>query len=383
MNDKILIEKTIIKYLDVLENNTQNIKSIGLHTGFAGVVLFFLYAFKAKIIEKTKVTFVLNKFFERINNEEINYSLAEGLIGIGLVIQEFMKEEFLGLEYENFLNSIDNITNPITVSMFENNRYDYLHGGLGGIDYLLERDKISNQHIINKSLNYFLKNKITDDFGISWESVVDRERGAKSSEIHRPLGAAHGQASILHILTKLYEKSYLKDKNVILSLSNWILLQQHFDCSQNTIFPPRLINDDFTKRPSRLGWCTGDLGILYPLFLSSKKMKFDNINRRVVNMLIHTCQIRDLKSCVVIDNGVCHGIAGIAHIYHKLYLETSIETFSQAFYYWLEILLEQRKELIDNLPDKYDMNSGIAGIGLVLLSTLNSNTNWDRFFLLS
>jgi len=386
MSQNNTIEKRIKDYLKELEQNLGEIKSIGLHTGISGVALFFLYAYKSKIIEKEKVNIILKVLFEKIENEEISYSLSDGIIGVGIVIQKFINEGFIEDKYNDFLKSIDRIINPITIQMFKKNRYDYLHGGLGAIDYLLKREKyLDNSFVIKKSLRILLENKIHDEFGISWESVIDRERGAKKSEVHRPLGAAHGQASILHILTKLYINEYLNNQKIILSLSKWILLQQDFKRDRYTIFPPRLINENFTDRNSRLGWCTGDLGILYPLFLSSKKMSFNNLNKRVIDMLLYTSKMKDLDSCVVVDNGFCHGVAGIVHIYHKLYIETGIDTFQKSFMFWLEILLEKREKLEKNLPFRYDMNAGIAGIGLVLISIINPtlDTNWDSYFVLS
>jgi hypothetical protein len=97
----------------------------------------------------------------------------------------------------------------------------------------------------------------------------------------------------------------------------------------------------------------------------------------------------------VVDAGFCHGSAGIAHLYLKIYRLTQDQEMLKAGQYWLDytINFERNNNGIMgyaawdnvNMKPKKELGllSGHAGIGLVYLSYLSSdNTIWDSSLLL-
>ena len=97
------------------------------------------------------------------------------------------------------------------------------------------------------------------------------------------------------------------------------------------------------------------------------------------------------------DAGICHGTAGVAHIFQRIFQDTGLPVFKDTANYWYEQTLEQAnipEGLAGYLP--YFINEpvhlaqargflvGISGIGLSLLHAVSDNRpDWDECLLLS
>jgi len=91
----------------------------------------------------------------------------------------------------------------------------------------------------------------------------------------------------------------------------------------------------------------------------------------------------------MIDPFFCHGTGGIAHLYNRAYYYTGRMQYREASFAWLretQIFLNSEAYLskLRNNGEKLELLSGVAGLGLILLSMLSDNEpQWDTFFLLS
>jgi lantibiotic biosynthesis protein len=102
----------------------------------------------------------------------------------------------------------------------------------------------------------------------------------------------------------------------------------------------------------------------------------------------------------IFDAGLCHGTAGLLHVFNRLYQSTHNATFLAASRAWIERTLAMRTPnqgvagftaLVSeawNQPkhprDEVGVLSGAAGIGLALLAaTTPVAPAWDRMLLLS
>ena len=110
---------------------------------------------------------------------------------------------------------------------------------------------------------------------------------------------------------------------------------------------------------------------------------------------LHTTKRRTPEETLVIDGGFCHGHAGIAHIYARLYEYYQYPAFQSATEYWLTELqqfVEAQGGIMNYQEHRgeagwYACDSllgGSAGIALVLLNQYSKvEPAWDRMFLLS
>jgi len=99
------------------------------------------------------------------------------------------------------------------------------------------------------------------------------------------------------------------------------------------------------------------------------------------------------------DAGFCHGTAGLAHIYNRMYQATGNETLGRAAVYWLERTLDFYRRAraagdswVHGSRDGAEggpwtgtgLLAGAAGVALVLLAaTTPVEPLWDRVFLVS
>jgi lantibiotic modifying enzyme len=100
---------------------------------------------------------------------------------------------------------------------------------------------------------------------------------------------------------------------------------------------------------------------------------------------------------MVRDAGICHGTAGIAHIFNRLYRTTKQYRFQEAANYWCLETLKMSKfedgfagyktwhtEEYGGWQPCNNLLEGIAGIGLSLLSfVMPEDPAWDECLLLS
>ena len=119
---------------------------------------------------------------------------------------------------------------------------------------------------------------------------------------------------------------------------------------------------------------------------------------KLLFMLYYLClqltQRRTYNETFVGDAGICHGSAGVAMLFRRMFLDTKRDEFSDATAYWINSALSfsrfedglagYKTREKDGWKCDYSLLGGIAGIGLVLLSYLvDDEQKWDECFLLS
>ena len=126
------------------------------------------------------------------------------------------------------------------------------------------------------------------------------------------------------------------------------------------------------------GWCYGDEGIGGSLFSAACALGDVEWQARWLAIL---------RRCVAraphLERGLmlCHGTAGTAHIWHRVYQATSDATFAAAARGWLDATLDG---LARGEPDGPGILDGTAGIALALAAFVSDvEPAWDRLFLLS
>ena len=154
-----------------------------------------------------------------------------------------------------------------------------------------------------------------------------------------------------------------------------------------------------TITKSRLAWCYGDLGIASALDQAGKTMKETNwINKSLEILLFAAIQRRNLEDNMVRDAGLCHGTAGIGHIFYRMWWNTRLPEFKVAADYWFNQTLKMARfpdglagfkcfRMQDDHPmwlNKYELLEGISGIGLAMLTYYyQTEPTWDECLLLS
>lgn len=153
--------------------------------------------------------------------------------------------------------------------------------------------------------------------------------------------------------------------------------------------------------PGRLAWCYGDPGVAVTLLLAAESQRGELAGRWsgfALDLARSAFSSRDGRRGIV-DAGLCHGAAGLAHLGNRIYQHTRDTFFLEQAGRWLEWTLRFRKpgsgcggylawsptaNLEPGWAPQPGFLTGAAGIGLALLAAAtNIEPEWDRLLLAS
>jgi hypothetical protein len=150
---------------------------------------------------------------------------------------------------------------------------------------------------------------------------------------------------------------------------------------------------------SRLAWCYGDPGIAASLLVAARAAGDAALEQVAVDMACDAAA-RPQESSGVRDAGLCHGSAGLAHLFNRLYQETGEPRLAAASRHWFQQALDfqlpgqgyagyrsywvQPEDDAESWRNEAGLLEGVAGIGLALVGALGDfEPAWDRIMLLS
>jgi lantibiotic modifying enzyme len=146
--------------------------------------------------------------------------------------------------------------------------------------------------------------------------------------------------------------------------------------------------------PARLAWCYGDPGVAIAMLSAARgaaRRDWEADALRIARRAAH----RSRESSGVRDAGLCHGAAGVAHVFNRLYQATGEAWLADAARAWFARTLEMRQPggvggflAYTPAPQEHwiaetGLLTGAAGIALALLAACTSiEPEWDRVLLL-
>lgn len=236
--------------------------------------------------------------------------------------------------------------------------------------------------------------------GITWHTSAEI-LGPPTREYfpdgHENLGVAHGVPGILPVLARAIAAGVAVDKARLLldGAVRWVLAQRRHD--EESIFP-YCVGHGVESKLARAAWCYGDPGIAAVLLVTARAVG-EPVWEQEARAIAMASARRSLESAGVHDAGLCHGAAGLGHVFNRLYQATGEPLLLEAARTWFARALELRQ------PDQGiagfrtwgpgsdgEMTwlvdptflTGVAGIGLALLgATTDIEPVWDRLLLLS
>lgn len=351
----------------------------------------------------TSIDAEIDNFITLINSYEIretqHQTFSEGYLSIGTVFRHLVQLELLE-ESEDLESSIADIAVWSARRELANQNFDLLYGATGILHYLLASNKPGpeTRQVAEEYLHCLERNIITLNQGTAWPDHYYRVREQGAIGIN--LGLAHGVPAILKILTTLYNSNLDIAKESIARLirSTAVFLMNSGNKRPDavSIYGGYLVPGTADKEEvSRLGWCYGDLGIGFTLYQAGKAIDDEEVAAYGEGLVLKTTERRSVAQTMVMDAGLCHGTAGIAHMYHKMWHYTGNESFKEAAGFWIQETLNYaiHKEhaagfkKYNPASKQYETDHGFlegsAGIGLVLLSYLNGDCSWDPVLMLN
>lgn len=209
------------------------------------------------------------------------------------------------------------------------------------------------------------------------------------------VGVAHGVPGVIAVLGRACAAG-VDARELLDGAVAWVLAQKTE--GMDSLFPYNVAPGEQERRPTRLAWCYGDLGLAVSLLVAARAVGEEEWEREALSIL-HRAAAREADESGVMDAGVCHGGAGVAHLFNRAYQATGDETCREAALFWFGRALEQWKPgtgiggyqmWITNAEWELDWRddpgflTGSAGVGLTLLAAASDvEPEWDRVLLAS
>lgn len=396
MKDLTLSSKTkLLKEIDALLSSQFKNEPTGFLGGKEGIILFrYLYE-KTLQIKKSRLGNLIQLGLEDILKHSIqsvdsylalSLSVYEKLINEGVINEEDISEV---LDYfsDRFIQNID--------VLIQENNWDPLHGYVGYGFYFLERAKrTGDTSAIERIISALWDNKKQKGDGIVWTTNAYSYEGIDSPEVYN-FGMAHGMPGIIGFISQCTEL-LPADSRIYTMISGYIqfILKYYKPDSVRSLFPQRvLVSTDMEEIPPsdlRLAWCYGDTGVINSILLAGKSCKNEewiNLSLRLMQQFIENIKTEDLTFK---DAGVCHGHFGAIHLLfqYRSYIDPSkIDSMINTLYHnAMETQYYKHGDLspfycfeIDEHKTDFGFLSGLAGIGLVLLDTIEpTHSNWKN-----
>jgi hypothetical protein len=195
------------------------------------------------------------------------------------------------------------------------------------------------------------------------------------------LGVAHGIAGPIAVLAlaaalgvRTSEATALADRGV-----RWLLT--HAIDSETGPTIPYFIGAEEGPTPARLAWCYGDPGVGAVLVAAGRTAQRPDWIEAGKRLALGAAA-RPPEQSGVSDVGFCHGSAGLAHLFNRIYQATGEPSLRETAEFWLAQTLERLSS--DDVQPPYNglgLLEGAAGVALVLLAAASDHEpQWDRMY---
>jgi class I lanthipeptide synthase len=283
-------------------------------------------------------------------------------------------------------------------------RHDYdLVGGLAGLGvYALEKTPDPAAAVcLEQIVDRFAELAVKTRDGITWHTgpeLLPPWQRAEAPNGYFNVGLAHGVPGIVAILAAAWAAGIRRRVagRLLSGAVRWIL-SRRVGSKEGGHFPAWVI----PEKPSvacRSAWCYGSPGVAAALFGAARRTGEKAWEKEAI-AIARAAANRDPDASGVTDAGLCHGAAGLGHIFNRLYQATGDTALRRAGRYWFDRALAMREPgagpggffaLTGREDGGFDRDpspsllSGAPGIALALLAATTSiEPAWDRILLVS
>jgi hypothetical protein len=274
--------------------------------------------------------------------------------------------------------------------------YDLIEGLVGFGVYALERlPRPGAVACLERVVGHLAETAERRPEGVTWwtnPAWLPPESRAKSPQGHYNLGLAHGVPGVIALLGQACAAGVAVEvaRPLLHGAVHWLLAHQ---LPKGFSY---LVGPKGADQPARLAWCYGDPGVAAALLGAARALGESAWERQALAMARRAAR-RPRAQSGVVDAGLCHGAAGLGHLFNRMFQATGEPWLGEAARLWLEQVLALRRPGRgfggyeawlpggDGAPGwvaEAGLLTGAAGIALALLAaTVPVEPAWDRFLL--
>lgn len=216
--------------------------------------------------------------------------------------------------------------------------------------------------------------------GLAWFTAAERLpdwQRALCPEGHYDLGLAHGVPGVIGLTAGFVTAGFevTRSRRLLEGALRWLRAVAPVRAPARF---PAWSGPGLDDRPARPAWCYGDAGVAVTLLAAARAL--DDAELEAEAIAIAHAMARSLDGRGVVATGICHGAAGVAHIFNRMYQTTGDALLGEAARGWIDRLLAMRR---DREPEP-GVLVGASGVALVLLAAATElEPGWDRRLLVT
>ncbi|NBD08171.1 lanthionine synthetase C family protein [Corallococcus silvisoli] len=346
---------------------------------------------------------LLERASDALAEETLGPDLYDGFTGVAWAVQHVRRPS--ELPDEDPLTEIDAALEDFLQTRPWPHRYDLVSGLVGMGVHALERlPREGARRCLEAVVARLGELAERTPEGFRWKTqaahVAARLQGEHlDGEFN--LGVAHGVAGVLLVLGGAVAAGVAAEsaREWLQGGWTWFMARRAAD-SAPALFPTRVgARDEPLTWPRRPAWCYGDPGVAFGLHTVARAVGNPEWEARALTLCLEAAG-RWRDAAFVHDGGLCHGSAGLGHLYNRLFQTTGEPAFEAAARHWFRHLLSVHRqpglgvagfrvlERFDGGGEGWTDNpgllSGATGIALALLAATSSvEPTWDRLLLMS
>ena len=409
----ILSGTTAQKALQAVDAIAESIPSItsqpaerdpSLARGQAGLALLYAWLARARRTPQAAILAgqCLDQAIEAVSTRAMNASLWGGFAGVAWAAE--LVDRLLPSDAEDRNEAVDDaLLRLLSRTNGWSAPYDLVVGLTGLGVYSLQRyPRPLAIKCLRGVVQRLHERARYDEHGLFWwtplEEILAQEARKQYPSGRADLGVAHGVAGAIALLGGICGAGleHATTRPLLEGAVRW-LLAHSVRTEAGPTFPLWVAPGD-RPSPARSAWCYGDPGIAAALLMAARGVGDAGWEQAAVALACRAAE-RPRAETGVVDASFCHGSAGLAHIYNRMFQATGEPKLGRAARYWLERTLDFYR-LATTRGDSWVQGSrdparqepwtgigivdGAAGVALVLLAaTTPVEPMWDRMFLVS
>lgn len=382
-------------------DDPRGLRAASLASGRAGLALFHAACARAGLADDAEklASERLREAFEIVGRVTMDASLFCGFTGVAWVAQTLVAPE------PGAGDPLGDVDDALAAALDDPDfdpPYDLIDGLAGlGVYALARRPRAAADVVLECVIARLEARAVRDEHGVSWPHGTRSRRavlaGVADSNDTRwwNLGLAHGVPGVLGLLARCVRANVQAERARALleGGASW-LRAQRLPAGLPGAYADFLA-DDVPKAPARLAWCYGDPGVAIALVAAAQALGRDDL-RAFARDVAHVAAARAHQHSDVVDTGLCHGSAGLGHVFDRLGAALDDPACREASRRWFADVLAPRPERggvagfatwsfervrEGDYVDDPCMLTGAAGVGLALLSACGEAAGWNAPFL--
>ncbi|WP_371666464.1 lanthionine synthetase C family protein [Streptomyces sp. NBC_00289] len=353
-----------------------------LATGDAGVALAHAYASCAGKACPSAVPLIESSWSRSVTSGAAPTSLYCGVTGVAWVTAH-LNGLLFDLADEDVLDSVDLALLAFLSGESMPREYDLVSGLVGLGVYVLQRlPRPTAVTCLERIVDHLAMAAVYREEGAAWftgpEALPERNRQLAPHGYYN-MGVAHGVPGVVWLLAHAARAGVRSETASALADAavHWILSQRRPLGGDGGL--PSFVGPSGEAGEARpFAWCYGAPGVAGVLFAAARVFGHAEWEEAAVEMALSAVHLRP-EATSVSEAGICHGAAGLGHVFNRLYQSTGEKVLADAARRWIN-------RAVELLPSNTGAGflEGRAGVALVMLAALEgTEPAWDRVLLLS